>query len=205
MNSRPLLLTSLTTILLGLLTGNFSPAHAQRVAPDEYGVKLETSQGDVIIFVNRKSAPLGADRFHHAVKQGFYDECRFFRVVPNFVVQFGINGDPKIQTKWREARIKDDPVKATNTRGTLTFATAGPGTRTTQLFINLVDNSRLDSMGFAPFGKVIQGMDVVDKLTGKYGQMPQQNRIQEEGNAYLKKNFPDMDFIKKATIVPLQK
>jgi len=205
MNTRRFLLTCTTMIFSYLLAGNLIPVQAQRAAPDEYGVKLATSQGDIIIFVNRKSAPLGADRFHQAVKQGFYDECRFFRVVPKFVVQFGINGDPKIQTKWRESRIKDDPVKATNTRGTLTFATAGPGTRTTQLFINLADNSRLDSMGFAPFGKIIKGMEVVDKLTNKYGEMPQQGQIQAEGNAYLKKNFPDMDFIKKATIVPLQK
>lgn len=190
------------TLLLGAHPGVL---RAQRAAPDEFGVKLETSQGDVIIVVNRQSAPLGADRFHSAVKQGFYDDCRFFRVVPNFVVQFGINGDPKTQTKWREAKIKDDPVKVSNKRGTLTFATAGPGTRTTQMFINLGDNSRLDAMGFAPFGKVIKGMDVVDKLTSKYGQMPQQGQIQSEGNAYLKKNFPDMDFIKKATIVPLTK
>ena len=205
MNTCRCLLISMTITLACMLTGNLTPVQAQRAAPDEYGVKLETSQGDIIIFVNRKSAPLGADRFHHAVKQGFYNECRFFRVVPNFVVQFGINGDPKIQTKWREAKIKDDPVKATNTRGTLTFATAGPGTRTTQLFINLSDNSRLDSMGFAPFGKIIKGMDVVDKLTSKYGEMPNQGKIQSEGNAYLKQNFPDMDFIKKASIVQLQK
>ncbi|MFP6620844.1 MAG: peptidylprolyl isomerase [Pirellulaceae bacterium] len=188
-----------------LLAAKPGVLRAQRAAPDEFGVKLETSQGDVIIVVNRQSAPLGADRFHSAIKQGFYDDCRFFRVVPNFVVQFGINGDPKTQTKWREAKIKDDPVKVSNKRGTLTFATAGPGTRTTQMFINLGDNSRLDAMGFAPFGKVIKGMDVVDKLTSKYGQMPQQGQIQSEGNAYLKKNFPDMDFIKKATIVPLAK
>ena len=195
-----------TLVIFTLFLGaNPGILQAQRAAPDEFGVKLETSQGDVIIVVNRKSAPLGADRFHSAVKQGFYDDCRFFRVVPDFVVQFGINGDPKTQTKWREAKIKDDPVKASNKRGTLTFATAGPGTRTTQLFINLGDNSRLDAMGFAPFGKVIKGMDVVDKLTSKYGQMPQQGQIQAEGNTYLKKNFPDMDFIKKATIVPLTK
>ena len=195
-----------TLIVFALLLGA-TPGilQAQRAAPDEFGVKLETSQGDVIIVVNRKYAPLGADRFHSAVKQGFYDECRFFRVVPNFVVQFGINGDPKVQTKWREAKIKDDPVIVSNKRGTVTFATAGPGTRTTQLFINLGDNSRLDAMGFAAFGKVIKGMDVVDKLTSKYGQMPQQGQIQSEGNAYLKKNFPDMDFIKKATIVSLTK
>ena len=205
MNTRRFLLTCTTMVFSCLLAGNLTPVQAQRAAPDEYGVKLATSQGDIIIEVTRKHAPLGADRFHQAVKQGFYDECRFFRVVPKFVVQFGINGDPKIQTKWRESRIKDDPVKATNTRGTLTFATAGPGTRTTQLFINLADNSRLDSMGFAPFGKIIKGMDVVDKLTNKYGEMPKQGQIQAEGNAYLKKNFPDMDFIKKATIVPLQK
>lgn len=197
-----MLRTSLATLFL-VLGASHNATQAQRAAPDEFAVKFETSQGDFIVMVNRKSAPLGADRFHNAIKQGFYDECRFFRVVPDFVVQFGINGDPKVQAKWREAKIKDDPVKVSNKRGTVTFATAGPGTRTTQLFINLSDNSRLDSMGFAPFGKVIRGMDVVDKLTSKYGQMPQQGQIQAEGNAYLKKNFPDMDFIKKATVISL--
>lgn len=170
-------------------------------APDEFKVKFETSVGDIIIEVHRKYAPLGVDRFHDAVVQGFFDECRFFRVVDDFVVQFGINGDPKVQAKWRESPIKDDPVKASNIKGSICFATAGKNTRTTQLFINLKDNSRLDRLGFAPFGLVTDGMDVVEKITSKYGEQPQQGQIQEKGNEYLKAEFPDLDYIKKATIV----
>jgi peptidyl-prolyl cis-trans isomerase A (cyclophilin A) len=181
-----------------------SSLHAQdepKQAPDEFRVKLETSAGDVIIEVHRKYAPLGVDQFHKAIQQGFYDECRFFRVVEGFVVQFGINGDPKVQTKWRESPIKDDPVKASNVRGSICFATAGKNTRTTQLFINVGNNSRLDRLGFAPFGKVTMGMDVVDKLTDKYGERPQQGQIQDKGNEYLKAEFPDLDYIKKATVL----
>ena len=205
MNSHRIFVLSATLVVACLTVLSTTSAWAQRAAPDEFVVKLETSQGDIVIVVHRKSAPLGVDRFHNAVKQGFYDQCRFFRVVPNFVVQFGINGDPKIQEKWKETEIKDDPVKLSNTRGTLTFATAGPNTRTTQLFINLADNSRLDSMGFAPFAKIISGMDVVDKLTSKYGEAPSQSKIKSVGNEYLKKEFPDMDFIKKASVVPMKK
>ena len=169
-------------------------------APDEFKVKFETSCGTFILDVRRKYAPLGVDQFHKAVKEGFYDECRFFRVVPDFVVQFGINGDPKVQKKW-DNQIKDDPVTVSNVRGSVCYATAGPDTRTTQLFINLGDNSRLDKMGFAPFGKVIEGMDVVDKITSEYGQGPNQGKIEDEGNSYLKEDFPKLDYIKKATIV----
>lgn len=171
-------------------------------APDEFKVKFEASCGTFVLDVRRKYAPLGVDQFHAAVKQGFFDECRFFRVVPGFVVQFGINGDPKVQKKWRENPIKDDPVTASNVRGSVCFATAGANTRTTQLFINLGNNSRLDQMGFAPFGKVTEeGMAVVDKITNQYGEKPQQGQIQSQGNEYLKKNFPKMDYIKKATVV----
>lgn len=170
-------------------------------APKMYRVKFETSRGDVILKINRDLAPIGADRFHDAVSQGFYDDCRFFRVVPDFVVQFGINGDPKVQAKWREAKIKDDPVKASNKKGTITFATAGPNTRTTQLFINLKDNSFLDGQGFSPFGEVEKGMEIVEKINAEYGQDPDQGSIQSEGNEYLKKRFPRLDFIKKATIL----
>src|SRR5262249_1042731 len=147
-------------------------------------------------------------RFYNLVRSGFFTEVEFFRVIPGFMCQFGIHGDPKVAATWREARIQDDPVKGGNTRGALTFATAGPNTRTTQLFINFGDNSRLDSMGFSPFGKVIEGMDVVDKINGEYGEGapggrgPNQGRIQQEGNAYLKKDFPNLDYIKSASIVP---
>ena len=170
-------------------------------APEEFKVKFETSCGTFTLDVQRKYAPLGVDHFHKAVKEGFYDECRFFRVVPDFVVQFGINGDPKIQKKWRDNPIKDDPVTVSNVRGSVCYATAGADTRTTQLFINLGDNSRLDKMGFAPFGKVTEGIEVVDKITSQYGQRPNQGLIQSRGNAYLKEDFPKLDYIKKATIV----
>jgi len=172
------------------------------VAPEKFRVKCETSQGTFVIDVQRKWSPIGADRFHALVKAGYYDECRFFRVVPNFVVQFGMNGDPKTQKKW-DVEIKDDPVVVSNKKGYVTFAkSAKPNSRTTQLFINLRDNAFLDGMQFAPFGVVSEGMDVVLKINSEYGQKPQQGQIQAQGNAYLKKEFPKLDFIKKATIVP---
>lgn len=178
--------------------------------PEKFRVKFETSKGDVLIEVTRAWSPNGAARFYDAVKAGFYDECRFFRVVPGFMVQWGINGSPKVQSKWRDAEIKDDVVpakeRASNTRGFITFAKSGkPHSRTTQLFINYDDNARLDADGFTPFGKVIEGMEVVDKIQSKYRERPNQGAIQAEGNAYLNENFPDLDFIKKATIVEAKK
>lgn len=178
--------------------------------PEKFVVKFETSKGDVLIGVERAWSPIGAARFYDAVKAGFYDECRFFRVVPGFMVQWGINGDPKVQAKWRDAEIKDDKVPAkdlaSNTRGFITFAKSGkPHSRTTQLFINYGDNARLDEMGFTPFGKVLEGMDVVDKINSKNRERPDQGAIQQAGNAYLKDEFPDLDFIKKATIVEAKK
>jgi cyclophilin family peptidyl-prolyl cis-trans isomerase len=171
-------------------------------APDKFRVKFETSCGDFTVEVQRNWAPLGADRFHELVQAGFYDECRFFRVVPGFVVQWGMNGDPAVYAKWKDREIKDDKVTQSNREGMITFASRGPNTRTCQLFINLADNERLDDLGFAPFGKVVEGLDVVKKITSEYGQRPQQPLIQEEGNAYLKKEFPKMDYIQKATVVP---
>ncbi len=171
-------------------------------APDKFRVKFETSCGDFTVEVQRDWAPLGADRFHELVQAGFYDECRFFRVVPGFVVQWGMNGDPAVYAKWKDREIKDDKVTQSNREGMITFASRGPNTRTCQLFINLADNERLDDLGFAPFGKVVEGLDVVKKITSEYGQRPQQPLIQEEGNAYLKKEFPKMDYIKKVTVVP---
>jgi len=165
-------------------------------APEKFRVKFETSCGDFTVEVQREWAPLGAERFHELVQAGFYDECRFFRVVPGFVVQWGMNGDPAVYAKWKDREIKDDKVTQSNREGMITFASRGPNTRTCQLFINLADNQRLDDLGFAPFGKVVQ------KITSEYGQRPQQPLIQEEGNAYLKKEFPKMDYIKKATVVP---
>jgi len=175
-------------------------------APDEYRVKVVTSKGDFLIQVKREWAPRGADRFYNLVKNGFFDECRFFRVITDFMVQFGISGDPKISAKWRDATILDDPVRQSNRRGLLSFATGGPNTRTTQIFINFKKNDFLDRQGFSPFGEVTEGMDVVDSLYAEYGEGapsgsgPDQGRIQREGNDYLKKDFEKLDHIKSARI-----
>jgi peptidyl-prolyl cis-trans isomerase A (cyclophilin A) len=178
-----------------------NPALLKETAPAKFQVKFETSKGEFIVEVTRAWAPNGADRFYNLVKNGYYNDCRFFRVVENFMVQFGINGDPKLNGVWKSARINDDPVKQINARGFITFATAGPNTRTTQLFINFRDNSPLDNQGFAPFGAVTKGMAVVDAINSKFGEKPDQSRIQAEGNAYLEKAFPGLDYIKSATIV----
>lgn len=184
-----------------------NPAALNEQAPPVYKVNVDTSKGRFALEVHRDWAPIGADRFYNLVKNGFYDNARFFRVISGFMVQFGINGDPKVSTVWRAANIKDDPVRQSNLRGTITFATAGPNTRTTQVFINFADNRSLDRMGFAPFGRVISGMDVVDALYSGYGEGapsgngPDQQRVQSQGNAYLTQNFAKLDYIKKATIV----
>jgi peptidyl-prolyl cis-trans isomerase A (cyclophilin A) len=176
-------------------------------APEVYQVNLDTSKGPVVIEVHRAWAPIGADHFYSLVKTGFFDGARFFRVVRNFVVQFGINGDPQTNRLWTTVSLPDDPVKEHNTRGTITYATRGPNTRTTQVFINLKDNrGSLDSTGFAPFGKVTTGMDVVDSFYNSYGDMPPRgqgpdpSQIQVQGNEYLQIHFPRLDYIKKATI-----
>ena len=196
--------SQLALMCLGILA-SAAPLFAAEKAPETFQVKFETTAGDFVVDVTREWAPIGADRFYEAVKAGFYDECRFFRVVPNFMVQFGINGDPKVQQKWRESTIKDDPVKKSNTRGMVTFATAGPNTRTTQVFINFKDNAFLDRQGFAPFGKVSEGMNVINKINAEYGEQPNQSAIQRRGNEYLKENFAELDYIKKATIVENKK
>jgi cyclophilin family peptidyl-prolyl cis-trans isomerase len=187
--------------------GNLNhPAALTEQAPANYKVRFDTSRGTFVVLVTRAWAPKGADRFYNLVKNGFYDNVRFFRVVSGFMVQFGISGNPAVMTRWRDATIADDPVTQSNKRGTITFATAGPNTRTSQVFINFDDNNQLDKMGFAPFGRVILGMDVVDKLNPEYGEGaprgrgPDQGRMQTEGNAYLAKDFPRLDYIKKATI-----
>ena len=183
-----------------------TPAALKEKAPDTYTVKFDTSAGPFTVEVTRALAPNGADRFYNLVKHGYYNDARFFRVIPGFMVQFGINGDPALNRVWQAARIPDDAVKGSNTRGTITFATAGPNTRTTQVFINFGNNASLDSQGFAPFGKVTSGMEVVDKIYGGYGEGapsgkgPDQGRTQSEGNAYLTKTFPKLDYIKTATI-----
>jgi len=184
-----------------------NPASLTETAPDVYYVRLDTSKGAVVIEVRRAWAPNGADRFYNLVKNGFYDDARFFRVLPGFVAQFGLSGDPKLNAAWGAARIPDDPVKEANRRGTITFAMAGPNTRTTQVFINIGSNTALDGKGFAPFGKVISGMKTVDMFHDKYGEGapkglgPDQSRVRTEGTAYLLTEFPALDYIKKATII----
>lgn len=182
-------------------------ADATRQAPAQYRVRFETSKGAFVVLVKREWAPRGADRFYNLVRLRFFDGCRFFRVLPGFVVQYGINGDPKVMDKWREASILDDAVRQSNRRGRITFATAGPNTRTTQVFINLADNARLDGMGFAPFGEVVEGMAVVDAFYSGYGEGapmgagPSQERIQNEGNAYLEREFGKLDYVKSARLI----
>jgi peptidyl-prolyl cis-trans isomerase A (cyclophilin A) len=184
------------------------PASLNEQAPAVYKAKFDTSKGAFVIEVHRDWAPNGADRFYNLVKNGFYNDARFFRVIEGFMVQFGINGNPKVSAVWRDANIKDDPVKQSNERGMITFATAGPNTRTTQVFINFGDNAGLDGQGFAPFGKVISGMDVVDSLFAGYGEGapqghgPNQGIVQNLGNGYLEKAFPKLDYVKQATIEP---
>ena len=181
-----------------------NPAAMNEKAPDTYKARFDTSAGAFVIQVNRAWAPLGADRFYNLVKNGFFDNTRFFRVVPNFMVQFGIHGDPSIAAPWKDADITDDPVTQGNKRGTITFANAGPNTRSSQVFINFKDNTFLDapSRGFAPFGEIVSGMEAVDKINAEYGEKPDQGLIQSQGNAYLTKAFPRLDYVKKATIVP---
>jgi peptidyl-prolyl cis-trans isomerase A (cyclophilin A) len=176
-------------------------AEMRATAPATYRARFETSAGAFVVEVTRAWAPGGADRLYNLVRHGFYDGGRFFRVVPGFVVQFGLSRDPATSARWRPATIPDDPVTQRNTRGTLTFATGGPNTRTTQLFINYADNSRLDAMGFAPLGKVVEGMEVVDRIYPGYGQAPDQGLIQTQGNAYLAAQFPQLDTIARAVIV----
>jgi peptidyl-prolyl cis-trans isomerase A (cyclophilin A) len=183
------------------------PFAATEQAPETFKVKFETTEGDFIVEVTRAWAPIGADRFYNLVKLGYFQDIAFFRVLDGFMAQFGLHGTPKVTSAWRTAPIKDDPVTQSNKRGTLSFATSGPNTRTTQLFINYNDNVPLDRMGFSPFGKVVEGMEVVDKLHKGYGEGapkgsgPDQGKIEREGNAYLKARFPELDYIERATLV----
>jgi len=206
MTNRRSILTLACAFVLATIFATSALAQPVEPAPASYKVKFDTSKGAFVVQVTRAWAPQGADRFYNLVKSGFFDSVRFFRVVSGFMVQFGINGDPATMARWRDAPINDDPVTQSNKRGYITFATAGPNTRTTQVFINFVDNGNLDSMGFAPFGRVVSGIEVVDALNAEYGEGaprgrgPDQGRLQREGNAYLAKEFPRMDFVKKATI-----
>jgi peptidyl-prolyl cis-trans isomerase A (cyclophilin A) len=179
-----------------------TPANLTRRAPDNYKVKFGSTAGDFTVEVHRDWAPLGADRFFNLARNKFFNDITFFRVVPNFIVQFGLTGNPAVNHAWENAKIKDDPVKQHNTRGTVVFATAGPGTRTTQLFINLRDNTgSLDPQGFAPFGAVVEGMENVDKIFPGYGERPDQGGITDQGDAYLKKGFPNLTRITSTTII----
>ena len=188
--------------------GFTDPSKLTAKAPESFKVQFDTTKGKFTIAVTRSLAPNGADRFYNLVRSGYFTDLAFFRVISGFMCQFGIHGDPKVSSVWRQASIADDPVKGSNTRGAITFATAGPNTRTTQLFINFGDNNRLDGMGFSPFGKVSEGMEVVDKINAEYGEGapggrgPSQQRVQMEGNAYLKKDFPNLDYIKSASVLP---
>ncbi len=182
-----------------------NPASLHAKAPDLFKVQFTTTRGDFVAEIHREWAPLGVDRFYNLVKNGYFTNASFFRVVVSprpFIVQFGLNANPAVNKAWAHANIKDDPVMGSNTRGTLVFATAGPNTRTTQLFINLNNNAPLDASGFAPFGTVTEGMDVVDKIYPNYAERPDQQRITEEGDAYLVKEFPMIDKIKLAKILP---
>jgi len=192
-------------------TSAANPALLKAKAPDVFKAQFNTTKGDFVVEVHRDWAPLGADRFYNMVKSGFFTDIYFFRVVPKFMVQFGIPGNPKVAAAWEKANIKDDPQKESNKRGMITFAMGGPNTRTTQLFINFADNTRLDSLNFPPFGSVVSGMDVVDQIYSGYGEMsvmggsgPDPGKIESEGNAYLEKNFPKLDKINSAKLLPAE-
>lgn len=216
------LLTSVVAIVLGLVVavapsqgndeepavhpGLANPSKATETAPDKFRVVFDTTKGKVVIEVTREWAPRGADRFYNLVKVGFFKDIAVFRVITGFMAQFGIHGDPEVAKAWKDAQFKDDAVKAKNTRGMVSFATSGKDTRTTQMFINFGDNSRLDGMGFSPFGQVVEGIDVIDSLYSDYGEGapngrgPDQAKVQHHGNSYLKDQFPNLDYIKSATL-----
>jgi peptidyl-prolyl cis-trans isomerase A (cyclophilin A) len=182
------------------------PSQLTETAPDVYRARFDTSKGAFVIEVTRAWAPNGADRFYNLVKNGFYDGTRFFRVRPGFVVQWGLNGDPAVQSVWRRANIQDEPRVKSNTRGFVTFAKESlPNTRSTQVFINYADNDYLDEEGFVPFGQVVTGLQIAERLYAPpRDKEPDQRRILSQGNEYLQKEFPQLDFVKKATIVPAQ-
>ena len=188
--------------------GQTASGIAEKPLPSMFRVRFETTAGSFVIEAHRAWAPNGVDRFHQLVLAGFFNDSRFFRVVPGFVAQFGIAGDPKNAQAWRNKTIADDPVAQSNQRGFISYAMTGPNTRTTQLYINLADNSRLDPQGFAPIGQVVEGMEVVDKLYSGYGEASgggmrggKQARLFEEGNVWLDKEFPKLDRLIRATVI----
>ena len=179
-----------------------TPAALTEQAPPMFKVNMDTSKGLIVIQVHRDWAPLGADRFYNLVANGFFDDSRFFRVIPDFMVQFGMNGDPAVTAAWSRTTLKDDPVKQSNKTGYVTFANTGqPNTRGTQMFINYKDNAFLDAQRFAPFGEVVTGLNIAEKIDAEYAEKPDQGAITTQGNAYLIKSFPKLDYIKTATIV----
>lgn len=196
----------LEEIIQKVQSENNAEDEPEAVVPSDgdYRVRFECSMGDFIVTVRENLAPHGAKQLRAAVQDGVYDGARFFRVVPGFVAQFGIPGDPTLAEKWRDKTIPDDPVKSSNTRGTLTFATSGPNSRTSQLFINFGDNTRLDGMGFAPLGEVTEGMENVDNIFSGHGEKPDQAAIQRSGNRYLEAAYPELDYIIKAEILPME-
>jgi len=196
-------LVSAAVFLLGSCGGTPKKSAEMKAGPTQYKVRMETSKGDVLVLVHRDWSPLGADHFYELTKMGFYNDNRFFRTVPGFIVQWGVNGEPKINKDWSEIPVRDDAPRVSNKVGTVVFASAGPNSRTTQLFINLGDNSAsLDAQGFTPFGEVIQGMDNVMHFNMEYGEQPSQAAIADIGNGYLEEHFPRLDYIKKASIIP---
>ena len=179
------------------------PSSTSSASPDSFRVLFETSRGNFTIEVKRSLAPIGVDRFYELVQNGYFTDVRFFRVVPGFIAQFGMHGDPQTNATWMSSTLMDDPVAESNKRGTIVYATTPrPNTRSNQFFINFGDNAMLDAQGFAPFGHVVEGMAVVDAINAEYGESPDQPRIEAQGNAYLSDAFPRLDYIKSAKVVP---
>lgn len=195
---------ALTGLLLLAACSKNSTTTSLKPGPAQYKVRMTTSKGDIVILVHRDWAPNGADHFYDLVNKHFYDGNRFFRIVPKFIVQWGMNGDPAVNKQYADATIPDDPAKVSNKTGTVVFAATGqPNSRTTQLFVNLGNNSgSLDPQGFTPFGEVIQGMETVMNLNAEYGEQPQQDQIAAQGNAYLQQNFSRLDYIKTVQVEP---
>jgi peptidyl-prolyl cis-trans isomerase A (cyclophilin A) len=205
---RPRIITSRASALLFLLAFACRKPAPKVVVPEVFRVKFETTQGDFVVEATRAWAPRGVDRFHELVRMRYFDQSRFFRVLQGFIAQFGVHKEFKVHDVWRTLFIPDDPPRQKNMRGSLAFARSGPNTRATEIFINLADNSVLDDQGFVPFGKVVEGIDVVDKFYAGYGEMRPEGkyidpgRVEEEANEYLEPRFPKLDYIKRARFVP---